>query len=257
MFERFTDGARQVVVLAHDEARARAHPYIGSEHLLLGMLREAHGIAGHVLRSLDIGIDPVRANVGQRADKDAANAASDACITFTPHGKRALEMALMEALSQRSNSVGTEHQLLGVARFSDCTATLRLADFGVLDRIRPEVLRRLVAASNRDAITGLVPRSASATSPPAAFQNLGYGRHGTQFVDMMRRRVLAFRDCHERFPSVRVQLRDGEAFDLTALPEADEGMLVLQIAGVPRTIVLRPNAIARFELHDRESRLGR
>ncbi len=72
---------------------------------------------------------------------------------------------------------------------------------------------------------------------------------------MVRRRVFAFRDRHGSFPSVRVQLRDGEAFDLIALPEADEGMVVVQVAGVPRTIVLRANAITRLELHDRESRL--
>ena len=253
MFERFTDGARQVVVLAQEAARALAHTHIGSEHLLLGMLREQHGIASQALRALDIAIDEVRARVVQRHDPDTNS--NGGSIPFTPHGKRALEMALREALSRASQSVGTEHLLLGLARFSDCTGTLILGDFDVMDRIRPEVLKRLGPGSDRDEIAGSVPRSPSAASPPESSQNLTYGRHATQFVDMVSRRVLAFRDHHGSFPSIRVQLRNGEAFDLIAPPEADEGMVVLQTAGVARTIVLRANAIARLELHDREPRL--
>lgn len=256
MFERFTEGALQVVVLAQEEARTLADAQIGSEHLLLGMLREEHGIAGQTLRALDIAIDQVRVRVAQLAGEDAEVDSDSGWIPFTPHGKRALEMALRETLSLGSYSVGTEHLLLGLARFSDCRATLILADFGAMDRIRPAVLKRLGPGSDRDEIAGSVPRSPSTASAPGSAQNLTYGRHATFFVDMVSRRVRAFRDRHGILPSIRVQLRDGEAFDLIALPEDDEGMVVLQPVGLPRTVVLRESAIARLELHDREPRLN-
>ena len=114
MFERFTERARQVVVLAQDEARALKHDYIGTEHLLLGLLREEHGAGGRVLEALGVKVEEVRSQVvrivGEGDDVPTGQ------IPFTPQAKKVLELSLREALSLGSNSIGTEHVLLGMIR---------------------------------------------------------------------------------------------------------------------------------------------
>ena len=114
MFERFTEKARQVVVLAQDEAQALGHNYIGTEHLLLGLLREREGLAARVLHSLDVTVEEVRAQVARivgRGDEVRAG-----MIPFTPRAKKALELALREAQALGHNYIGTEHVLLGLVR---------------------------------------------------------------------------------------------------------------------------------------------
>jgi len=114
MFERFTERARQVVVLAQDEARALRHNYIGTEHLLLGLLREEEGLAARVLEQFGVEIDAVRAMVRNRVGE--GDEEPGAQIPFTPHAKEALELSLREALSLGHNLIGTEHLLLGFVR---------------------------------------------------------------------------------------------------------------------------------------------
>jgi ATP-dependent Clp protease ATP-binding subunit ClpC len=114
MFERFTERARQVVVLAQDEARALKHNYIGTEHILLGLLREEEGLAARVLASLDVTVEGVRALVvGIVGHGDEVTSGQ---IPFTPRAKKVLELALKEAQSLSHNYIETEHLLLGLAR---------------------------------------------------------------------------------------------------------------------------------------------
>ena len=117
MFERFTDQARRVVVLAQEEARLLNHPYIGSEHALLGVLAEGHGTGAHTLRSLDVSIEMVRAKVVALVGR--GDRAPSGHIPFTPQAKRALEGALREALHAGDHEIGTEHLLLGLIREED------------------------------------------------------------------------------------------------------------------------------------------
>jgi hypothetical protein len=112
LFERFTERARQVVVLAQDEARALKHNYIGTEHILLGLLREEEGLAARVLESLDITVEEVRAQVARIVGQ--GDEVTTGQIPFTPRAKKVLELALREALSLGHNYIGTEHILLGL-----------------------------------------------------------------------------------------------------------------------------------------------
>jgi ATP-dependent Clp protease ATP-binding subunit ClpC len=142
MFERFTEPARQVVVLAQDEARLLKHNYIGTEHLLLGLLREGEGLAARVLESRDVSIEEVRATVGRIVGQ--GDEVTSGQIPFTPRAKRVLELALQEALSLNHNYIGTEHLLLGLAREGQGVAMRILLDFDVdAEKIRSEISRRL------------------------------------------------------------------------------------------------------------------
>jgi ATP-dependent Clp protease ATP-binding subunit ClpC len=142
VFERFTERARQVVVLAQDEAHSLNHNYIGTEHLLLGLLREEEGIAARVLTSLDITVEEVRAQVSRIVGLGEEAAAGDA--PFTPRAKRVLELSLREALSMGHNWIGTEHVLLGIARENEGVASAILLDLGAdANTIRDEVVRML------------------------------------------------------------------------------------------------------------------
>jgi hypothetical protein len=113
MFERFTERARQVVVLAQDEARALGHNYIGTEHILLGLLREEEGIAARVLESRKVSVEEVRAQVGRIVGHGDVQATGQ--IPFTPRAKKVLELSLREALTLGNNHIGPEHILLGIA----------------------------------------------------------------------------------------------------------------------------------------------
>jgi ATP-dependent Clp protease ATP-binding subunit ClpA len=142
VFERFTQQARRVVVLAQDEARALGHQHIGTEHLLLGLLREEDGLGARVLVSLGIGIDAVRLRVEMIAGR--GEEAPGGQIPFTPRAKKVLELSLREALALGHNYIGTEHVLLGLARERDGVAAQVLSDAGIFpEQIRDEVRRAL------------------------------------------------------------------------------------------------------------------
>src|SRR6187200_1404821 len=133
MFERFTERARQVVVLAQEEARTLKHNYIGTEHILLGLLREEEGLAARVLESLDITVERVRAQVVRIVG--SGEEVTSGQIPFTPRAKKVLELALREALSLGHNYIGTDHILLGFDADSD--------------KIRNEVIRMLSGPGGR------------------------------------------------------------------------------------------------------------
>jgi ATP-dependent Clp protease ATP-binding subunit ClpC len=127
VFERFTERARQVVVLAQEEARTLRHNYIGTEHLLLGLLREEQGIPARVLGSLDVTVERVRAQVVRIVG--AGEEVTDGQIPFTPRAKKVLELAMREALSLKVNYIGTEHILLGLISENEGVAARILLDF--------------------------------------------------------------------------------------------------------------------------------
>src|SRR5919107_79094 len=142
MFERFTERARKVVVLAQDEARHFNHNYIGTEHLLLGLLREDEGVAAQALYSLNVALDEVREQVESIVGYGEEGTGAQA--PFTPRSKKVLELALREALQLGHNYIGTEHILLGLVRESEGVAARVLSNLDVdPDKVRREVVRRL------------------------------------------------------------------------------------------------------------------
>src|SRR6202012_2763453 len=148
MFERFTERARQVVVLAQEEARTLKHNYIGTEHILLGLLREEEGLAARVLESLDITVERVRSQVVRIVG--SGEEVTSGQIPFTPRAKKVLELALREALSLGHNYIGTEHILLGLVRENEGVAARILLDFDAdSDKIRNEVIRMLSGPGGR------------------------------------------------------------------------------------------------------------
>jgi ATP-dependent Clp protease ATP-binding subunit ClpA len=151
VFERFTERARQVVVLAQEEARALKHNYIGTEHILLGLLREEEGVAAQVLRSFDVTAEGVRAQIVQIVGE--GDEAPTGQIPFTPRAKKVLELALREALSLGHNYIGTEHILLGVTRENEGVAARILLEFDVGPQpVREKIIETLgidVAALER------------------------------------------------------------------------------------------------------------
>jgi ATP-dependent Clp protease ATP-binding subunit ClpC len=148
LFERFTERARQVVVLAQEEARTLKHNYIGTEHILLGLLREEEGLAARVLESLDITTERVRSQVVRIVG--SGEEVTSGQIPFTPRAKKVLELALREALSLGHNYIGTEHILLGLVRENEGVAARILLDFDAdSDKIRNEVIRMLSGPGGR------------------------------------------------------------------------------------------------------------
>ena len=144
MFERFTDRARRVVVLAQEEARLLNHNYIGTEHLLLGLIHEGEGVGAKALESLGIGLEVVRGKVNEIIGEGTAS--PEGHIPFTPRAKKVLELSLREALQLGHNYIGTEHLLLGLVREADGVASRTLAEIGCsVERVRGQVTQILSA----------------------------------------------------------------------------------------------------------------
>src|SRR5438128_9852442 len=161
MFERFTERARQDVVLAQEEARTLKPNYIGTEHILLGLLREEEGLAARVLESLDITVERVRAQVVRIVG--SGEEVTSGQIPFTPRAKKVLELALREALSLGHNYIGTEHILLGLVRENEGVAARILLDFDAdSEKIRNEVIRMLSGPGSRQRGSGAGAGSAAA-----------------------------------------------------------------------------------------------
>jgi ATP-dependent Clp protease ATP-binding subunit ClpC len=145
MFERFTNRARHVVVLAQEEARRLRHNYIGTEHILLGLLGEPDGAAGRVLAGIGMSLESTRREV--TAIVSAGTTAPSGHIPFTPRAKKTLELALREALSLHHNYIGTEHILLGVIREGEGVAAQILQQHAGFQAIRTAVIDLAPAAS--------------------------------------------------------------------------------------------------------------
>ncbi len=146
MFQRFSDRARRVVVLAQEEARMLNHNYIGTEHLLLGLIQEGEGVAAKALESMGISLEGVRNQVEEIIGRGTS--APTGHIPFTPRAKKVLELSLREALQLGHNYIGTEHILLGLIREGEGVAAQVLAKLGAdLDRVRNQVVQLLTGAA--------------------------------------------------------------------------------------------------------------
>jgi dihydroneopterin aldolase len=142
MFERFTERARKVVVLAQEEVRHFNHNYLGTEHLLLGLLREDEGVAARALAALDVTVDEVREQVESIVGYGEEGMGAQA--PFTPRSKKVLELALRESMQLGHNYIGTEHLLLGLVREGEGVAARVLSNLDVdPDKVRQELARML------------------------------------------------------------------------------------------------------------------
>ena len=151
MFERFTDRARRVVVLAQEEARMLNHNYIGTEHILLGLIHEGEGVAAKGLESLGISLEAVRAQVEEIIGQ--GQQAPSGHIPFTPRAKKVLELSLREALQLGHNYIGTEHILLGLIREGEGVAAQVLVKLGAdLNRVRQQVIQLLSGYQGKETV---------------------------------------------------------------------------------------------------------
>jgi ATP-dependent Clp protease ATP-binding subunit ClpA len=142
LFERFTDRARRVVVLSQEEARLLSHNYIGTEHILLGLIAEREGVAARALEELEISLEAVRGQVQEIIGEGQENPSGH--IPFTPRAKKVLELSLREALQLGHSYIGTEHILLGLVREGEGVAAQVLVKLGAhLDRVRRQVIELL------------------------------------------------------------------------------------------------------------------
>jgi hypothetical protein len=163
MFERFTDRARRVGVLAQEEARLLNHNYIGTEHLLLGLIHESKGVAATALEALGISLDAVRQQVEEIIGQ--GQQAPSGHIPFTPRAKKVLELSLREATQLGQDHIGTEHILLGLIREGDGVAAQVLVKLGAdLNRVRQQVIQLVHGRAGED-VTVRVPGWVSGRAP--------------------------------------------------------------------------------------------
>ncbi|MBP2436612.1 ATP-dependent Clp protease ATP-binding subunit [Microbacterium amylolyticum] len=180
MFERFTDRARRVVVLAQEEAKMLNHNYIGTEHILLGLIHEGEGVAAKALESLDISLDAVREQVqdiiGQGQQQPTGH------IPFTPRAKKVLELSLREALQLGHNYIGTEHILLGLIREGEGVAAQVLVKLGAdLNKVRQQVIQLLSGYQGGKEPVGVTPGGQE--------QQEQGGKAGSQVLDQFGRNL--------------------------------------------------------------------
>ncbi|HJF77338.1 MAG TPA: AAA family ATPase, partial [Brevibacterium linens] len=152
MFERFTDRARRVVVLAQEEAKLLKHNYIGTEHILLGLIHEGEGLAAKALEGMDISLEQVRDQVQEIIGQ--GQQAPSGHIPFTPRAKKVLELSLREALQLGHSYIGTEHILLGLIREGEGVAAQVLVKLGAdLGRVRQEVIKLLSGYQGKEPVS--------------------------------------------------------------------------------------------------------
>jgi ATP-dependent Clp protease ATP-binding subunit ClpC len=172
MFEVFTDRARRVVVLAQEEARILRHDYIGTEHLLLGLIHEGEGVAARALESLGISLEAVRQQVEEIIGRGEEELSGH--IPFTPRAKKVLEFSLRESQQLGHDYIGTEHILLGLIREGEGVAAQVLVRLGAdLNRVRQQVLQLLGGRGPGEAGEGEARAAAAARQSPAGPQVVG------------------------------------------------------------------------------------
>jgi ATP-dependent Clp protease ATP-binding subunit ClpC len=190
MFERFTDRARRVVVLAQEEARRLNHNYIGTEHLLLAMIAEGEGVAAQVLGSLDVSLSGMRTRVEEIIGRGGDS--PEGHVPFTPRAKKVLELSLREAITLGHNYIGTEHLLLGLIREGEGVAAQVLVQQGAeLQEIR----RRVVTLVAGGTVPPEEPQGAAGTAPGAVIESLA--RENRQLRDEVDRLREALRRLGE------------------------------------------------------------
>ncbi len=184
MFERFTDRARRVVVLAQEEARLLNHNYIGTEHILLGLIHEGEGVAAKALESLGISLEAVRAQVEEIIGQGGSSPSGH--IPFTPRAKKVLELSLREALQLGHNYIGTEHILLGLIREGEGVAAQVLVKLGAdLSRVRQQVIQLLSGYAGQKE-----PSSSGTAAEAAPTGSLVLDQFGRNLAQLAREKKL-------------------------------------------------------------------
>jgi ATP-dependent Clp protease ATP-binding subunit ClpA len=192
MFERFTERARRVVALAQEEARMLSHTYIGTEHILLGLLREGHGVAARALESPGISVEAVRQQIVELIGR--GQQVPSGHIPFTPRAKMVLALSLREALQFGHEDIGAEHILLGLIRDGDGVAVQVLANLGAdLNRTRQQVIQLLQGYQGQE------PASAGIGESSRPFADI------SQIESLVRQILLA---AIERWVGIRLDLDD-------------------------------------------------
>ena len=187
MFERFTDRARRVVVLAQEEARLLNHNYIGTEHILLGLIHEGEGVAAKALESLGISLEAVRSQVEEIIGQGGSSPSGH--IPFTPRAKKVLELSLREALQLGHNYIGTEHILLGLIREGEGVAAQVLVKLGAdLSRVRQQVIQLLSGYQGSGAAGG-GPSGGGEKAGAAAGSTSGDTPSGSLVLDQFGRNL--------------------------------------------------------------------
>jgi ATP-dependent Clp protease ATP-binding subunit ClpC len=184
VFERFTDRARRVVVLAQEEARLLNHNYIGTEHILLGLIHEGEGVAAKALESLGISLEAVRAQVEEIIGQGGSSPSGH--IPFTPRAKKVLELSLREALQLGHNYIGTEHILLGLIREGEGVAAQVLVKLGAdLSRVRQQVIQLLSGYAGQKE-----PSTSGAAAEAAPTGSLVLDQFGRNLAQLAREKKL-------------------------------------------------------------------
>jgi ATP-dependent Clp protease ATP-binding subunit ClpC len=182
LFERFTDRARRVLVLAQEEARDLNHAFIGTEHILLGLIREGEGVAAKALDALGVTFDVVREKVEEAIGANANP--SPGSPPFTPRAKKVLELSLREALQLGHSYIGTEHMLLGLVREGDGVAAQVLNDLGAdMARVRTQVIQMMSGQAGKE--SGVPSGSGQKSGPEESGGSAvldQFGRNLTQFA---------------------------------------------------------------------------
>lgn len=187
MFERFTDRARRVVVLAQEEARLLNHNYIGTEHILLGLIHEGEGVAAKALESLSISLEAVRNQVEEIIGQGGSSPSGH--IPFTPRAKKVLELSLREALQLGHNYIGTEHILLGLIREGEGVAAQVLVKLGAdLSRVRQQVIQLLSGYSGPSG-QGSSPEPSSGKASTTSGGSGGEAPSGSLILDQFGRNM--------------------------------------------------------------------
>ncbi len=218
MFERFTERARQVVVLAQEEARGLRHNYIGTEHLLLGLLREEEGVAARVFDKLEISVEEVRAAVVRIVG--SGEEVPQGQIPFTPRAKKVLELALREALSLGHNYIGTEHILLGLIREEEGVAARILLDLDAdSDKIRAEVMQLLSGPARR------------------AERGASEGKKGTKMLDQFGRNLTKLAEENKLDPCIGRQMEIERVMQILSRRTKNNPVLIGE-PGVGKTAVV-------------------
>ena len=191
MFERFTDRARRVLVLAQEEARLLNHSFIGTEHILLGLIHEGEGVAAKALESLGVSLEAVREKVEETIG--LAGTAPTGSPPFTPRAKKVLELSLREALQLGHSYIGTEHMLLGLVREGEGVAAQVLQSLGAdLPRVRQQVIQLLSGyQGGKESVGAGAPGSQSSDAPT-----------GSPVLDQFGRNLTALARDHKLDPVI-------------------------------------------------------
>jgi len=203
VFERFTDRARSVVVFAQEEARMLNHDYIGTEHILLGLIHEGEGVAAKALESLGISLEAVRSQVEEIIGR--RDSAPTSHIPFTPRAKKVLELSLREAIQLGHNYIGTEHILLGLIREGEGVAAQVLQKLGAeLKRVRQKVTELLAGYIHQP----------EEEAESAALHGRSFGEAVGEQVDP---------EAGPYCPRCRARLEESAAYRVLDVPSAAEG----------------------------------